>query len=302
MAEEKTYVFGGDAAGSNGMLSLLGPLMQQRGVDPNVLLAMQGNNRGNGFEDGGMFIWVIFLFFLMGWGGNGWGGNNGAGGGLGNQLNNDYGRDLLLQAINGNGTAISQLSSTLNCDVNAIQSAINSVQSQIQTVGSQVGMSGQQVINAIQAGNCQIASQIASCCCDVRTAIERQGYESQLATLNQTNALGAKIDQQTTLISDKFCQLEMREMQNKIDALREDKSALINQLSQEHQTNAIQAFQAQTIAPVNAALQDLSARLGAIECKQPATVTVPYIPAMGNLVPVTYSQPVNFSTYNSCGC
>lgn len=117
---------------------------------------------------------------------------------------------MLLQAINGNGNAISQLATTLNCDINAVQSAINSVQSQIQSVGNQIGMSGQQVINAIQAGNCQIASQIASCCCDVRTAIERQGYEGQLATLNQTNTLGSKIDQQTTLISDKFCQLEMR--------------------------------------------------------------------------------------------
>lgn len=290
MAEEKTYVFGESA--NNGILGLLGPMLSQRGVDPNVLLAMQGRNN-DGFGEGGWFIWVIFLFFLMGWGGNGFG-NNGAGG-LGNQLNNDYGREMLLQAINGNGNAISQLATTLNCDINAVQSAINSVQSQIQSVGNQVGMSGQQIINAIQAGNCQIASQIASCCCDVRTAIERQGYEGQLATLNQTNTLGSKIDQQTTLISDKFCQLEMRELQNKIDALREDKSALINQLSQEHQTNAIQAFQAQTIAPVNAALQDLSARLGAIECKQPATVTIPYIPAMGNLVPVSYSQPVNFS-------
>ena len=268
MAEEKTYVFGESA--NNGILGLLGPMLSQRGVDPNVLLAMQGRNN-DGFGEGGWFIWVIFLFFLMGWGGNGFG-NNGAGG-LGNQLNNDYGREMLLQAINGNGNAISQLATTLNCDINAVQSAINSVQSQIQSVGNQVGMSGQQIINAIQAGNCQIASQIASCCCDVRTAIERQGYEGQLATLNQTNTLGSKIDQQTTLISDKFCQLEMRELQNKIDALREDKSALINQLSQEHQTNAIQAFQAQTIAPVNAALQDLSARLGAIECKQPATVS-----------------------------
>lgn len=102
---------------------------------------------------------------------------------------------MLLQAINGNGNAISQLATTLNCDINAVQSAINSVQSQIQSVGNQVGMSGQQIINAIQAGNCQIAS----CCCDVRTAIERQGYEGQLATLNQTNTLGSKIDQQTTL-------------------------------------------------------------------------------------------------------
>ena len=122
---------------------------------------------------------------------------------------------MLLQAINGNGNAISQLATTLNCDINAVQSAINSVQSQIQSVGNQVGMSGQQVINAIQAGNCQIASQIASCCCDVRTAIERQGYEGQLATLNQTNTLGSKIDQQTTLISDKFCQLEMENCRTK---------------------------------------------------------------------------------------
>lgn len=296
MAEEKTYVFGEGA--SNGILGLLGPLMQQRGIDPSVLLAMQNRNN-DGFGEGGWFIWVIFLFFLMGWGGNGFG-NNGAGG-LGNQLNNDYGREMLLQAINGNGNAISQLATTLNCDINAIQTAINAVQSQIQAVGNQVGMSGQQIINAIQSGNCQIASQLASCCCDVRETITKQGYDNQLATLNQTNILGSKIDQQTTLLNDKFCQLEMREMQNKIDTLREDKSALINQLSQEHQTNAIQAYQAQIIAPVNAALNDLSTRLGAIECKQPATVTIPYVPAMGSLVPVTYNQSVYpYSTYCNC--
>ena len=91
---------------------------------------------------------------------------------------------MLLQAINGNGNAISQLASTLNCDINAVQTAINSVQSQIQSVGNQVGMSGQQIINAIQAGNCQIASQLASCCCDVRETITKQGYDNQLATLN----------------------------------------------------------------------------------------------------------------------
>lgn len=49
-AEEKTYVFG-DTTGNNGLLSLLGPLMQQRGIDPSVLLAMR-NNEG-GFGEGG---------------------------------------------------------------------------------------------------------------------------------------------------------------------------------------------------------------------------------------------------------
>lgn len=113
MAEEKTYVFG-EGAGNNGILSLLGPMLSQRGVDPNVLLAMQGRNN-DGFGEGGWFIWVIFLFFLMGWGGNGFG-NNGAGG-LGNQLNNDYGREMLLQAINGNGNAISQLATTYTDEI-----------------------------------------------------------------------------------------------------------------------------------------------------------------------------------------
>lgn len=41
------------------------------------------------------------------------------------------------------------------------------------------------------------------------------------------NVIGAKIDAQTQMINDKFCQLEMREMQNKIDTLRAEKSALI---------------------------------------------------------------------------
>lgn len=176
-------------------------------------------------------------------------------------------------------------------------------------------MSGQQIINSIQAGNCQIGSQIAQCCCDVRNAITTQGYESQLAICNQTNTLVSNANTNTLALRDganantqailaKLDAAEMRAMQDKLDALREKNSALIAQLSNEHQTAAIQAYQSQSLAPVNAALQDLSTRLGAIECKQPATVNIPYIPAMSNLVPVSYSQPVNFgfSNYGSCGC
>lgn len=212
---------------------------------------------------------------IFGWGGNGFGGN---GGGLSNQISNVAGRDMLLQAINGNGAAISQLATTLNCDINAVQSGINALGSKLQDVGAAVGITSERVINAIQSGNASIASQLASCCCDVREAITRQGYENQLATLNQTNVLSGKIDAQTTLINDKFCQLEMREMQNKIDALREERSTLINQLSQEHQTAALQAYQAQTLIPVNAALTALTNDVNSIKCKLPETVSVPYSP------------------------
>lgn len=121
--ESKTYVFGNEGSTSNnGMLGLLAPLLQKQGVDPNVLLAMKGNNGFGG--EGGWFMWVIFLFFLMGWGGNGWGGfgNNGRGG-LANEINNDYGRGLLMDAIGGNRNALSNLATQLNCTEGQIQSA-----------------------------------------------------------------------------------------------------------------------------------------------------------------------------------
>ena len=303
---EKTYVF--DTAADKGSLdssAIIASLMNNRGVDPN-LMAMLTNASKNQDAWGGSgcwWIWVIIMFWL--WGGNGnMFGRNGGLDGIPNQINNDFGRDILLQAINGNGTAISQLASTLNCDMNALQNAICQVQSSIQGVGNQVGMSGQQIINAIQAGNCQISHQIADCCCNVRTAITTQGYENQLATINQTNALQSTMNGNNQAILARLDAMSNQALLDKIDALREKNSSLIAQLSNEHQTAAIQAYQAQSLVPVNAALQDLSTRLGAIECKQPATVTVPYIPAMSNLVPVSYSQPVNFSAvgYNTCGC
>ena len=184
MSESKTYIFGENQnRGSNGMLGLLAPLLQKQGVDPNVLLAMKGNNGMCG--EGGWFMWVIFLFFLMGWGGNGWGGFGGNGrGGIANEINNDYGRSLLMDAIGGNRNALSNLATQLNCTEGQIQNAISALTSQVQSVGNQVGMSGMQTINALQQGNMQIAQQIANCCCENRLAICQQTGTLQNAINN----------------------------------------------------------------------------------------------------------------------
>lgn len=279
MSDSKVFMFPENGTNNNGLVSMLAPLLQQRGVDPNVLLAMK-NNSGFGGE-GGWFMWVIFLFFLMGWGGNGWNGLGNRGtDGLANQINNDYGRDLLLQAINGNGTAISQLATTLNCDVNAIQTAINSVNNSVANVSNQVGMSGQQVINAIQSGNQAIAAQMAQCCCDNKLLVTNQGYENRIATLEQTNQLGSKVDNgtsqitnaianQTALINDRFCALELRDMQAKIDALQEEKSTLQSHISNANQTSQIQSYIASVVNPI-------AQEVNAIKAAQPATVTLPY--------------------------
>lgn len=252
MTEEsaKTYVFD-SARGS---------------MDPSTLLALMNNGGGFG---GGNWMWIIFLFFLYGWGGNGLFGGRGAAGGLGAEINGDYGRSLLLQAINGNGTAISQLASTLNCDVNAIQSAIHSVQQSVASVGTQVGMTGAQVTSAINAGNQALSSQLAQCCCDNKLLITTQGYENRIATAEQTAFLGAKIDNQTNVITDKFCDLEKRELQNKIDSLREQNSTLMGQISNANQTAAIQSYVSSLVTPI---AQDVAS----LKACQPPTINVPY--------------------------
>lgn len=285
--ESKTYVFGNEGSTSNnGMLGLLAPLLQKQGVDPNVLLAMKGNNGFGG--EGGWFMWVIFLFFLMGWGGNGWGGfgNNGRGG-LANEINNDYGRSLLMNAIGGNRNALSNLATQLNCTEGQIQSAISALASQVQNVGNQVGMSGMQTINALQQGNMQIAQQIANCCCQTNNNITTQGYESKLAICQQTHAINDNANSNALMLRDnnqsnhlalmgKLDQMQTQAMQDKLDALREKNSALVAQISNEHQTQALQAYQAQIITPVNAALAALQAEVAGIKCKLPNTVSVPY--------------------------
>lgn len=285
--ESKTYVFGNEGSTSNnGMLGLLAPLLQKQGVDPNVLLAMKGNNGFGG--EGGWFMWVIFLFFLMGWGGNGWGGfgNNGRGG-IANEINNDYGRGLLMDAIGGNRNALSNLATQLNCTEGQIQSAISALISQVQSVGNQVGMSGMQTINALQQGNMQIAQQIANCCCQTNNNITTQGYENKLAICQQTHAINDNANANALMLRDtnqsnhlalmgKLDQMQTQAMQDKLDALREKNSALVAQISNEHQTQALQAYQAQIITPVNAALAALQAEVAGIKCKLPNTVSVPY--------------------------
>lgn len=241
MSETKTYVFGNDGQCGGGMMSLLAPLLQRNGLDPNLLLAM--NKNGNGWGDGSGFMWVIFLFFLMGWGGNGWGGFGGNGrGAIANEINNDYGRSLLMDAIGGNRNALSNLATQLNCTEGQIQSAISALTSQVQSVGNQVGMSGMQTINALQQGNMQIAQHLANCCCENRLATCQQTNTLQAAinnvatgqergfanvayeTQRQTCDLHNAIKDSTQTIVNGQQQAVMREMQNKIDSLREENS------------------------------------------------------------------------------
>lgn len=144
------------------------------------------------------------------------------------QINNATGREIIMNAITGTDANIRELSTTLNCDFNELRTAVCTVQSAIQNVGSQVGMTGLQVINAIQAGNTALANQLCQCCCETKQLIAQQGYENQIATLNQTNQLAGAISGSSQRIVDAISGLETRMTKEFCDARERDMQSQIN--------------------------------------------------------------------------
>lgn len=296
MAESKTYVFGNDA--NNGMISMLAPLLQRQGLDPNMVMAMMNNRNGFGSE-GSWFMWIFFIVIWMMFGNNGNGWFNRNNDGLANMINNDNGRDLLMQAIQGNNSAITQLATNLNCSIGQVQQAINVVMNNIQQVGNQVGQSSQQIINAIQAGNCQIAQQISSCCCENRLAICQQTNALQQSINNVTNGqergfsqLNFETQRQTCevrdAIRDNTAQVlagqraaEMREMQRELadrDRKIAEQAVVINN---GQQTAIFGQMIQQATAPIANAVAGLQQDVNSVKCKLPETTTIPYSPVVG---------------------
>lgn len=162
-------------------------------------------NNGNGMFGGNGGWWWIFIIVLFwmwgGWGGNGFGRGNQAEtnsdfarlAAMGNQNNNT---DLLMQAINGNKDAINTLSTNLNCDVKSIDNALCSIQNAIGKVGSEVGFSAERVINAVNAGDCNVIKAISDCCCTTQRSIDavnlnltQMNADNRLSICQQTNTL-----------------------------------------------------------------------------------------------------------------
>lgn len=293
---ERTYVFG-DGGGSKLDVTAMLPGMMGgcRGVDPNVLALMNGNG-GFGGQNG---IWgVIYLAIvasIFGWnrGGGLFGGGYGGGSGLPAELAGNAGRELLMQAIQGNASAISQIASSLNCSSQQIQSALCNIQ-------NSVGLNGTQIINAIQSGNSSIVNQLSTCCCNILQAVERQGADTRLQNCENMNALTKTMSDntrdlqsatqaQTQAILAKLDAAETRVLQDKLDAERQKSATLAAQLNNEHQTQAIMASVAQQIAPLASGIQALQGEIDGIKCKLPNTVPVQWPNIVG----------VNLDTYRA---
>ena len=258
------------------------------GIDPNLLLAL--NNNG-GFGGGNGWYWILFLWMM--WNQNG---RNGNFNDYVTQMNGSEGRQYLAEIMNGRFDNLNTLAQILNTGVETVKSGIFTLQSSIQNVGAQVGLTAAQTQNAIALGNAALAKQLCECCCENRLAIANQtnALQSQMAAnhaedilrssqahaedrldvCQQTNELktqsivntqGIKdmIAAQSAMINDKFCDIEKRELQNKINMQGDIITQLRNQLSNDAQT-----------LQFNAAFHALDDKIDAIAAKQPNTVPV----------------------------
>lgn len=143
---------------------------------------------GNGNNTIGDLIGLAIVASIFGWnngnGFGGWGNNMGGAGFISNQLNNDSGRELIMNAITSQGeasrSAIQNLATTLGQDYNTVFGAVQNVQSALATLAAQQGMSTLQVVNAIQSGDASLAAQLQNCCCENRLLTTQQGYEAQI--------------------------------------------------------------------------------------------------------------------------
>lgn len=272
--------------------------------------SMRNNEDGFLGESNGILLLFILILF-GGWGGNRWG-NNGA-----MPLTNDaaitgaidaaiqkaradgLSDKVVLEAVNGNGLAISQLATTLNADINSVRDSLCALNSGVAKISADIGLSTQQTINAVQTGNMTLMQQLASCCCDIRESLT-EGFNSvKIQNMEQTNtlsdrlqvgvsAINQKIDNQTAQMVAGFQSVKDMFVQNKIDTMQAKITQLENDASNNSQTFALNSY-------VNNALAPIIAQLNAL------TNAVPPRPVPSYPVAGAYSCAYNSGSVNA-GC
>ena len=289
MSDTKTFVFGEQG---NSSLNALLPFLQQRGIDPAYVAGLVNNN-GGGFFGNNAWEGIIALIVVAAIFGNGNGGLFGNG-----NNHNSAEREMLMSAIQRNGTDLSQLAQSIGCSTGRLQDAIGEVSTQICNFAGQSGLSFQSVINSIQAGNASIIQSICDCCCKTQNAITTMGYENQLANCQQTNTLVSTANTNAQMLRDSAT-ANTNAILSRIDAM--EKTNLMDKIDALREKNAQQAVilnNAQQTAQFAAMLAPITEDLASIKCKLPKTEVVNVQP---DYIPVNRSVNVAYAPYG-CGC
>lgn len=269
--------------------------------------ALLGNrNNGGLFGSNGLegLIGLIIAAGIFGGGnGNGWFGGGG---------NNNAEREMLMQAISRNGNDINSLASQFNCSTGQVTAAINALATQLSTFAGQQGMTSMQIINAVQAGNATLASQLCDCCCKTQSAIQESNYLTERGFCNTNQILSRGFSDLGYATRDQTCSIEkaiagstaeilagqraaeMRDLQNKLEAEREKVSQQATAINNYQQTQTFAAM----LQPISASLAGLHSEVDGIKCKLPKTETIVATP---DYVPINRGINVNYAPYSCLG-
>lgn len=279
-------------------------------------------NRANedGFGNGNGLFWLLFVLLLTGR--NGW--NGGCDGGNIPAINdaveaavakgraNDLSDKIVLEAVNGNRLAISELAAKLNCDTNTIQTILNQISMAIQGVGNQVGLTSQQIINAVQLGNQNIIQQLCSCCCDTKQVIGDlkatmidKANAAVIQNMQQTNELTGVMNAGFALMGNRFTEQaaattkgfqEIKDLlnQSKIDALQEKVTQLQNAADNAAQTAYMQNYVTGLVAPLQSTINCINAKV--------PPVPVPTYPAPQYATGYAYNIVPTSNCAGGCNC
>jgi len=277
-------------------------LMENGGITP--VYNVDGNRGGGMF--GGDWTWIIFLFFLMAWGGNGWGngsfsGQSGTGSlypwlNQSNQINDGFRDQMLGTQINGIQSSITSgfgdVQNSLcagfagvNASINGAQSAIAAQMYSNQIADLERSFAAQTANTAALTG---LQAQLANCCCENRAATADLKYTVATEACADRSAISdalrdviAANTASTQRILDQLCNDKIDAKNDTIAQLRQELMFARGQASQDVQT-------AQILAGQVAEIDGMYNRLN--------TCPVPSVPVYGR-------QPIfNCNQNAGCGC
>lgn len=182
---EKVYCYDHPSAYNNHD-ALAIAAMSKKDTDPMAIMAAMNGGMGNQWNN--PFIYLVWMMFAQRMWGNDW--NNGQNAqnvelqnqiqSLRSQIADNQNSNMIMDAIKGNGTALSQLASNLNCDFNALNGAICDVRQGIAVLAGKSDSNAERVINSVVNGNLQMTMALKDCCCQTQQNIIKMGYENQL--------------------------------------------------------------------------------------------------------------------------
>ena len=260
-------------------------------LDPASVALIRDNGGRNGFGDDGNAWWIILLL-LFGWGRNGFGGGFGGGSGVGENyvLATDFATiERKLDSIsNGICDSTFALNNTMTNGFAATQQTLcqgfSGINQAISTNGYETRLGVQNLASQLASCCCDLRTAIADCCCTTQRGIDGINYNMAI----NTNSIQQTLCNNTRDIIDNQ-NANYRALHDEIVANRmEDKNAQIQ--AQQNEINALR-LKASQEAQNNYLINELK------PCPIPAYITCNPYQSYG----FTY-QTNGCGCNNGCGC